>query len=357
MEMYAMSNLSNIEGMVINKNTPNSGKIIYCYENQNQGYDVMGIDGDTQLSDNDEGIWWKLEPIDGQVDTYYLVCPAYDLAIYCFDQEDATLAVGARSPDFCYLKVVPINEHSGTYQLISVNTGKAIFCNPLSGRLSVSTPDQSNKDQWWMIIPKLDWSVDVENIDYDKNIVDNLVGTPDLWFSEDVPNNSAATATTHFNKAKIKSSTFEFSFTETLSASVTASFTAGIPLIASTDMSITIEMGLSANQRWEKTVTEEYGISHDIEYPPYSKTRVQCITEFPEDVTIPFTMEVRVTANHKDGTPLENNELETYLSATGFNGTIINSGINELWVRIKGKLFGSWGIHSQLILTPLEYDS
>ena len=346
-----MVNLSNINGMLINKNVGATGKIMYYRDGS-----VFALDGDAP--NDDDGKWWKLEPVEGHIDIYYLMCPSNGDSICC-DQEGEQLYAGCidlNSPNRFYWEVVPISGQPGTYQLISAYTGKAIYCpDPKNQRISVGTPDQNNMDQWWMIIPELDWEVEFVKIDYDENVIDNFVGTPDMWYQEDVLNSSEATITTHFAKTLTRSSTFEFSFTETLSASVSASFTATIPLIASTNVTVTIGMGLSANQRWEKTISEEYSVSKDIEYPPRSKTRVQCITDFVDNVKVPFEIEVRVAAKYKNGTLLKDDELKTYLSATGFDGIIIDSGPNELWASIKGVLFGSWGIRSRIIAVPLTY--
>ena len=87
-----------------------------------------------------------------------------------------------------------------------------------------------------------------------------------------------------------RSSAFEFSFSQTLSVSITVEFEAGIPLLASTNVSATAGIEVTATQSYVKTETLTYGIDSEIEIPPNTSAHLLGNVDWLDNAVIPFKM-------------------------------------------------------------------
>lgn len=307
---------------------------------------------------------WKFIEVPGQQDTYFI----------SNNKNGGSLACGVLTPNMLcpvdtrphdptnkseYWKLIPVTGQPSVYQIVNVATNAAIRStkknNPPYETMAATPFNPGSIDQCWQIYPSCTWDIKVTGINYKKDALNGLVGSPDIIWTASVQNDSKATIRQHIEKTISRASTFEFSFSESLSASISAEFEAGVPLIGSSKVSVGLQLGFTATQTWTKTETLTYGVNSDVEIPPDTSAYLLATIDWLDNAVVPFTMVLRIKARAIDGKPLDSGQLEGLLRATGFNGKIINNPIpNQLIVSIDGALSGSWGINSTLILTEPE---
>jgi hypothetical protein len=307
---------------------------------------------------------WKFIEVPGRQNTYFISNHKYGGSLACGAQTpNALYAVDTRPHDPAnqseYWELRPVTGQPGVYQIVNVATGAAIRStkkdNPPYETMAATKFTTGSIDQCWQICPSCTWDIKVTGINYKKDALKGLVGSPDIIWTASVQNDSKATIRQHIEKTISRASTFEFSFSESLSASISAEFEAGVPLIGSSKVSVGLELGFTATQTWTKTETLTYGVNSDVEIPPDTSAHLLATIDWLDNAVVPFTMVLRIKAKDIDKKPLDNGQLEGLLRATGFNGKIINNTIpNQLIVSIDGTLSGAWGINSTLILTEPE---
>jgi hypothetical protein len=251
--------------------------------------------------------------------------------------------------------LVPVNGQPNTYLLVNHDSGEAIFYNKDRKEFKTFAAVPSYTDQWWHIFPLVDWDIKQFNIKFYDMVSKNV--TEEVIYKHIIDNTSVATIDKELRAEKNKSSTFEFTLKETLAVGVSAEFQVGIPEIASAKASISISLTLEAGQRWENTVTDVYSVTDTIHVPAKSAVEATGTIQWMDNAFIPFDLDVAVRAKLKQsGVELNNSQLKNVLWMNNLTGKIVEELNNELIVRLKGELRGSWGINSSMHTRDITKD-
>jgi len=184
--------------------------------------------------------------------------------------------------------------------------------------------------------------------------IDTTTAKPDSSWQFPVQNPTNAEIQQTVGKTVSKASTFEFSFSETLTVGATAEFEADIPFIGSASTTISAELSLSANQSWTTTQQEEYSFSSTVIVPANTSVLVTGILYWMEDVTVPYTVSYWISAKDKNGNPMTNPDVISFIKQNGFSGTIVDqSQENRVLISLKGTLVGSWGTKTDIQSQPM----
>ncbi|PWJ93293.1 hypothetical protein C7380_108123 [Oceanotoga teriensis] len=169
----------------------------------------------------------------------------------------------------------------------------------------------------------------------------------DLVGTQTIKNPTNTQITHHIEKKISLSNTFEFTLTETLHTGMTSTFKASIPLLGSTESTLSIDLTLESQQKWSKTVTEEYLFSQDITVNPETSIQAFWYIDIIDDFKIPFYLLTKVTG-YQGTKQLSTEELIDILKNSGSTAEI-DSGHKEknaVFVRLKGDFVGSYGLNT-----------
>ncbi len=299
--------------------------------------------------------WWELQPVDGQPNTYLLVNHNSGEAIF-YNKLRKEFKTHRATPSITdqWWELVPVDGQPNTYQLVSHDSHEAIFYNKERNEFKTYPASPSFTDQWWNIFPLVDWDIRQYNIKF-YDIISKGV-TEEVIYQHIIDNHSAASVEKELTAERSKASTFEFTLNQTLAISTSSEFEVTIPEIASAKASISINLTLEEGKRWENTVTDVYSIRDTIHVPENSAVEVTGSLKWMDDALIPFDLDVAVRGKLKSGVELNSPQLKIVLWMSNLTGNIVEERNNELIVRLRGELRGSWGIKTSMHVKDITKD-
>lgn len=244
--------------------------------------------------------------------------------------------------------------------------GKATYldsCGRHSNSLiNVSTSSKKNRENGsgiWSIEPEYitKWKIVLDTINYNKSAVEKAFGqakgTPKIFETFAITNNSPATITKNVSREETHTSSFEFKMEQSLSAKATVTGTAGVPGVASASVSLELSLGLSFGQKWTTTEQVKYKFESKLSVPPY--TEIECVEtmNWMNNVGIPAELICWVSATDiSTGKVLSDEQIKKQMKIEGFDGKILDDSEEDMvLVSLAATLKGSWGVFSNVQAT------
>lgn len=197
---------------------------------------------------------------------------------------------------------------------------------------------------WEMSFAELETNIIYDRIDYGTPQIPNTV--QDGLQSQIVDNQSnSAQITQTVTLSRELTSTFQWSFTETLSESIAVGVTAKwtVPFEVGVDVSSTTTFTLSSTQAQTVSEAVTYSVSQQVTAPPHSKVQCDGYVNWADNVQSEFTMIVRFSAT-ASGIPLNNQQLIQLLEETNSEYQLVDELNNQLLISLSGVFSGSYGI-------------
>jgi len=332
-----------------------SGTIYYILKHKATGTVLDGKD-DTlvyrQPPNGGDYQKWKLATFNEGDDEYFsLIQKATETVL---DGKDDTLVY--RQPpnggDYQKWKLATFSRADGYWSLQQKATGKV-----LDGKdetLVYMQHPNGGDYQKWQFIPSSDdieWKISLVNIEYTES--KQPVPKPELIHSEIITNSAqSATVTRKISMSCKKSSTFEWSFQQTLGVEGSTSFEANVPF-GSVAGGVSLNVELSKTETISKTQEITYEVSSEVQVPPNSSIKVSGYVDWAEDVKTEFTFKLRVSAtNNKQ--PVSGSDLGKLMKLTNSTAKIEQILNNELIISITGSFAGAFGLDSLLKVEPYK---
>lgn len=238
---------------------------------------------------------------------------------------------------------------------IAIKANNGQYLSARDGGGSVITADRSQIGPWetFTIVYLADLSIELDDIEFSE--IDPGSARPSASWQDEIDNTSGGEIEKIISKTITKESTFELSFSETLTVGASAKFQANIPLIGSAETQLSTELSLNSSQTWSTTQGEEYTFSSTVKVPANTNAMVTGILYWLENATVPFVACYWVSAKDKKSRSMYNSEIKLFLTQNGFSGKIVDESQEyRMLVSLNGSLNGSWGTKTVIQSNPIN---
>jgi len=226
------------------------------------------------------------------------------------------------------------------------------------------SPDRAKQGTGsWVFVPAplIKWTSEILDVKFNKKDWDDiLAGKKRESFGQiaSISNNSPATVEQTVSLTKQEMASFEFSMDQTLSGSVTATGSVGVPGVASAEASVSISLALAFGQRWVEQTMKTYEISQTVQIKAYESVDYFMKVEIADDARMEIQYVIKVSATDLlTNRKLVVSDLVREIRYTAFDGTIVGEdtdardGLDFITVILNGSFLGTWGVRSDIVLT------
>jgi hypothetical protein len=223
-----------------------------------------------------------------------------------------------------------------------------------SGSILTADKDQIGIWEKFTFVYYADLSVELDSVHF-SGIDPGSEQPTTAWF-DTLSNESNAEVSKTVSKIIKQDSSFEFALSETLTLGASAEFEADIPFLGSAKTTVSSELALNSSQAWSTTQTEEYVFSSTVTVPANTSVKVVGTLYWLEDAKVPFEARYWVSAKDKNGIPMINADIQSFIKQNGFSGTVIDlmQEENRILIALTGYLTGSWGTKTDIQVEPIE---
>ncbi|CAF1976559.1 unnamed protein product [Rotaria magnacalcarata] len=269
--------------------------------------------------------------------------------------------------------LTPVSSSKNKYELCNQHTQHHLSLGPVVGAHILPPYIRCSKTAGDLIsfsMPSVTFDGAISGIEFDLPLPQLLATSADnILISSQIIRNQTLN-TTHsecITHSITRTSTFLYSFKESLNFLSGISFRAAIPLVSTAGGSMIdmkSEVGGESQQQWTQTRQETYSISKTITVPPNECIEVKSFVKWIENISVAFKAKIKISGRcHRlrvnngqvvENQPMDRDMIQQYLQMNSFQGRILSHTEDDsITAELTGVFRGSYGLGTDTLLSNI----